>query len=324
MDAKASTHVCVSPLPQTEPNTLPAETPAVYLIVVSGGITGSMILLNEHGTSLGRSPENTFQFEDITVSRHHAAVAIDADGGVHVTDQGSSNGTFVNGKRIRGDRPVRLQDGDRIQLGSKVVLKLVRLDPHDERFQRELFERSVRDTLTSLYNRAYFLNQIGVLAERHAARGLGMALLMLDIDHFKRVNDRYGHTAGDEVLREVAAVIRESTRSEDLVARYGGEEFVISLPVSGQGLAIERAENIRRDLAARRIVARDDELHVTASVGLSFAPPGRWLTVAGLILAADQALYQAKAGGRNRVVAASYLVQTASKETDSVVLFSAG
>ena len=98
------------------------------------------------------------------------------------------------------------------RLGTNVVLKLVRLDPNDEQFQREMFERTVRDTLTGLYNRAYLLNQIGVLAERSAAQGIGLAVLMLDIDHFKQINDRYGHLAGDGVLRQVAAVIRESTQ----------------------------------------------------------------------------------------------------------------
>src|SRR5262249_48923502 len=157
---------------------------------------------------------------------------------------------------------------------------------HGERFQRDLFERSVRDTLTGLYNRAYFLGQVGVLADRHAAREIGLAILMLDIDHFKCVNDGYGHVAGDDVLREAAAVIRESTRAEDLVARYGGEEFVIALPVSIQELAIQRAEIIRRELATRRISAGDDEIQVTASVGLAFAPPGRSRNATALIISA--------------------------------------
>jgi diguanylate cyclase (GGDEF)-like protein len=320
MDTKGNTHICVSPVTQSDATPLPSVTPAIYMIVVSGGIPGSMILLSEHGTSLGRSPENTFQFEDITVSRRHALIAINADGSVSLTDHGSTNGTRVNGKAIAPKRAVRLEDGDRVQLGTKVVLKLVRLDPHDERFQRDLFERSVRDTLTGLYNRAYFLSQVGVLADRHAARGIGLAILMLDIDHFKCVNDTYGHVAGDEVLREVAAVIRESTRSEDLVARYGGEEFVIALPVSIQDLAIERAEIIRRELAERRIIATDDELQVTVSVGLSYAPPGRSRNVTALIISADQALYQAKADGRNRVIAASFLLHSAVRETDSMIL----
>jgi diguanylate cyclase (GGDEF)-like protein len=320
MDTKANTHICVAPVSQTDAMPVSATTPAIYMIVVSGGIPGSMILLSEHGTTLGRSPENTFQFEDIMVSRRHAQVAINPDGSVTMTDQGSTNGTRVNGKAIGPKRAVRLEDGDRVQLGTKVVLKLVRLDPHDERFQRDLFERSVRDTLTGLYNRAYFLGQVGVLADRNAARGIGLAILMLDIDHFKCVNDTYGHVAGDEVLKEVAAVIRESTRSEDLVARYGGEEFVIALPVSVQDLAVERAEIIRCELAARQIISSDDDYQVTASVGLSFAPPGRSRNATALIVSADQALYQAKADGRNRVVAASFLLESAARDTDSVLL----
>ncbi len=97
---------------------------------------------------------------------------------------------------------------------------------------------------------------------------------MLDVDHFKQINDRYGHVAGDDVLREVAAVIRESTRAEDLVARYGGEEFVIALPVSLASLAVRRAERIRVELAARTIAAGSRLVRLTASVGLSFNPPG--------------------------------------------------
>ena len=151
----------------------------------------------------------------------------------------------MNGKRIRPIGWSSWLTAIAFSLGTSVVLKLVRLDPNDEQFQREMFERTVRDTLTGLYNRAYLLNQIGVLAERSAAQGVGLAVLMLDIDHFKQINDRYGHLAGDGVLRQVAAVIRESTRAEDLVARFGGEEFVVVLPVSVPDLATERAERIR-------------------------------------------------------------------------------
>jgi diguanylate cyclase (GGDEF)-like protein len=302
MDAKANTQICRSPCFEAAAETQLGASPSVYMIVVSGGIPGTMLPLSEQSTTLGRSADTTFQLDDLTVSRQHALVSVDSAGGVHISDEGSANGTFVNGDRIARHCPRRLEDGDRVQLGTTVVLKLVRLDPRDERFQRELFERSVRDPLTGLYNRGYFLSQIGVLAARGAAQEVGLAVLMLDIDHFKRVNDQYGHLAGDGVLREVAAVIRESTRAEDLVARYGGEEFVIALPVSVPELATERAERIRGALADRRIDARDDEIQVTASLGLSFGPPGRARQTMALLQTADQALYQAKADGRNRVV----------------------
>jgi diguanylate cyclase (GGDEF)-like protein len=317
MDAKANTHVCVSPVPQTVPESASAAGHSAYMIVLAGGIPGTMVRLCDEGTSLGRSAENSFQIADIMVSRHHALVSIDDVGGVYVRDLGSTNGTFVNGKRIARRRTVKLSDGDRIHVGSQIVLKLVRLDPNDEQFQREMFERTVRDTLTGLYNRAYLLNQIGPLAERGATEGIGLALLMLDIDHFKRINDRYGHLAGDVVLREVASVIRESTRAEDLVARYGGEEFAVALPVSVPDLATERAERIRSSLTERRIIADGQEVQVTASIGLAFAPPGRSRNEMALFITADQALYRAKAEGRNRVVFGHFSTQLALRQRES-------
>src|SRR5262249_19728339 len=148
----------------------------------------------------------------------------------------------------------------------------------------------------------------------------GLAILMLDIDHFKQVNDRYGHMAGDDVLREVAAVIRESTRVEDLVARYGGEEFVIALPVSLIVLASQRAERIRLALARRRIDAPNHEVRVTASLGLAFSPPAWPRNERALIISADQALYQAKAQGRNRVVVAPVTAQCTTRTESSIIV----
>jgi diguanylate cyclase (GGDEF)-like protein len=290
------------------------------MIVVSGCIPGTMLPLNERGTTLGRSGDCDFQIDDITVSRRHARVALDSDGNAELTDLGSVNGTIVNGEKISTERPLLLENGDRVQLGAKVVFKLVRLDPHDERFQRDMFERTVRDTLTGLYHRTYFLSQIGVLAERCASGGQGMAVMMLDIDHFKRINDQFGHLAGDDVLREVATVIRESTRAEDLVARYGGEEFVFALPVALVVKAVQRAERIRLELAKRRIIAADQTVRLTASVGLAFSPPGWARNERALIISADRALYQAKALGRNRVIAAPAYAGDAAQRTDSSVI----
>ncbi len=254
---------------------------------------------------------------DITVSRFHAIFTIDSGGDVYVGDEASTNGTFVNGARLAGRRPVLLQDGDRIQLGNSVILKLVRLEPHDEEFQREMFERTVRDTLTGLYNRAYFLAQIRALSGRNANLGLGLAVLMLDLDNFKSVNDLYGHFAGDTVLKEVAAVLRESTRGEDLVARYGGEEFVVALPVASLAPAAARAERIKTSLARRPIRAGQDEICVTASLGVAFNPPNEANNEQALILTADRALYQAKSAGRNRVVLARHPAFASSRTESS-------
>jgi len=321
-DAKASTHVCLSPVLTAGNGKAFAKTSA-YLIMVSGGIPGTMFRLAEQAASFGRAADCTHHVHDITVSRFHATFTIDPGGEICVGDEASTNGTFVNGVRLAARKPVLLQDGDRIQLGTTVILKLVRLEPHDEEFQREMFERTVRDTLTGLYNRAYFLNQIRALSDRNAILGLGLAVLMLDVDNFKRVNDVYGHPAGDFVLKEVAAVLRESTRGEDLVARYGGEEFVIALPVASLPPAAARAERIKTSLARRPIRVSTDEICVTASVGVAFNPPDQANNEDSLILTADRALYQAKSAGRNRVVLATLpafgSAQTASSESLSAV-----
>jgi two-component system cell cycle response regulator len=277
-------------------------TRPMYLIVVAGGIPGEMIRLSQSGTRIGRSGENSWQLLDASISRRHASIGADGKGDVWITDLASTNGTFLNGKRLAGHVAYRLKDGDRLQFGASVVVKFVRLDPVDEQFQRDLFERTVRDPLTTLYNRAFFVEQLGALAERAAGLGLGLAVLMLDVDHFKRVNDSFGHDVGDQVLCEVAHVLRDSTRTEDLVARYGGEEFVAALPVSAPDQATERAERIRANLAARRIETPGSPLRVTASIGLAFAHPGRVRNPVSLISAADNCLYQAKNAGRNRVV----------------------
>ncbi len=163
MDAKAITHLCESPVAPACVEERPAHPSSPYLIMIRGGMPGTMLRVGEEDTTLGRSSENTFPFHDNTVSRHHATVTRDGTGSVSITDDRSTNGTFVNGERIEPHRATRLAEGDRIQLGTGVTLKLVYLDPYDERFQQEMFERTVRDAMTGLYNRAYFQAQIGSL-----------------------------------------------------------------------------------------------------------------------------------------------------------------
>lgn len=280
-------------------------TPSVYLIVIGGGTPGAMLRLSSGSNWLGRAFDNDMQVTDATVSRRHASFRIDGADLVWLTDLGSTNGTRHNGRRLVPHHPVLVRDGDRIRFGQSLLVKFVRPDPCEERFQREMFERTVRDPLTGLYNRTYFLEQLAPLVAASTAKGVGLAVLMLDIDHFKRINDTFGHAAGDIVLREAAAVIRQATRPEDLVARYGGEEFVIALPIIGTEQAAERAERIRKALAARRIAVAGGSLKVTASVGLVHAPASRTSVAAlALIASADRALYQAKEAGRDRVVTA--------------------
>lgn len=323
MDARGKTQICISTVAGEDPAAVPTDTSPLllYLIMVRGGVPGTMLRLAQKSSSLGRSADNTFQIHDSTVSRRHALITVDTSAAAWLMDLGSTNGTFVNGRRIPMHTPVQIGDGSRIQLGSATLLKYLKLDPCEEGFQRELYERSVRDNLTGLYNRGYFLSQIGPLAELNTMCELGLALILVDIDHFKQVNDTHGHHVGDLILREVADVLRESARGEDLVARYGGEEFILALPSCSLEQASERAERIRVRLSSRLVEASDARVSVTASLGLSFAPPGRIRDIAALITAADQALYRAKRTGRNRLVAHSMSDQEPGRKTESADAF---
>ena len=319
MEENSATHHCLTVVKDSLEPAYPASAPSpLYLIMLNGGIPGAMLQLSPSGTRLGRAGDNTIQLPETSISRYHALITVDAEGQPRLTDLDTTNGTFLNGKRLPPQTPVPVRDGDRLQFGAEVVLKFVRPDPCEERFQREMFERSVRDSLTGLFNRAYFLAEVGPLADRNALRGMSLALLMIDIDHFKRINDRYGHLVGDSVLREVSVVLRQALRTDDLIARYGGEEFVVALPVATPDQATERAERIRSALASRRILISDIPLKVTASLGLAFAPAGRPRSISNLIASADEGLYLAKNAGRNRIVFGPD-VRTRSRETRTAV-----
>ena len=169
---------------------------------------------------------------------------------------------------------------------------------------RVLAEVSARDSLTGLYNRWYVMEKIDSEMNRSLRHGSPVALLMLDIDHFKRINDSFGHTAGDSVLRSFGQVLRDSCRVYDVPGRYGGEEFCIVLPETRIGNTTAVAERIQQRLAESRFDVGDDRVAITASIGIagldSVADEGM-VTSAALIERADRALYSAKHLGRNRV-----------------------
>jgi len=166
--------------------------------------------------------------------------------------------------------------------------------------QERLREQAIHDTLTGLYNRRYLDETIGrelIAAERHA---YPVSVVMGDLDHFKAVNDRYGHLAGDEVLRVFGGVMKRHARGSDIYCRYGGEEFLLVMPRMAQSGAIERAEHLRSTMASAPVSYGTAQIAVTASFGVaSFPADGR--SGDDLIAAADAALYAAKAAGRNCV-----------------------
>jgi diguanylate cyclase (GGDEF)-like protein len=192
----------------------------------------------------------------------------------------------------------------------RITLEQVGLSIGNLKLRESLRQQSIRDMPTGLYNRRFLEEsaQREVLrASRRNAKDIndGLALLMIDIDHFKQFNDQHGHDVGDQVLHEVAQVLQRQTRGSDVAARYGGEEFTIVLTDMPVSLAFERAEQVRAGVEALSLHAAGKALGtVTISIGLAqFPTHGR--SVAELLIAADKALYEAKRTGRNRVVIAT-------------------
>jgi diguanylate cyclase (GGDEF)-like protein len=168
----------------------------------------------------------------------------------------------------------------------------------------KLESQSIRDGLTSLFNRHFMEIALERELHRAARRHVSLAVMMIDIDHFKVFNDTYGHEAGDVVLRAVGQCFQQSVRSEDIVCRYGGEEFVIILPEISEELSLERANTIRQNVNGLRMKFRGEPLRpITISVGLAMYPNPARGTV-DLLRKADHALYNAKRAGRDRIYVA--------------------
>ncbi|MBL0212663.1 MAG: diguanylate cyclase [Myxococcales bacterium] len=268
------------------------------LTVLTGTATGSMFKLprGEHG--IGRAQDALVRLIDDGVSRQHARVRLDTDQ-LWVEDLGSRNGTFVNGVRITDRTPLR--DGDKIQVGRTTVLRFAYHDEIDESFHENLMSSALRDPLTRLFNKRYFLDRLDSelkFARRHEA---SVSLLMLDLDHFKKVNDTHGHLAGDAVLINLAGILTKAVRNEDVVARFGGEEVAIILRAIPLDPAIQLADRLRKLVEQTVTPFGGLELRATVSVGAAGYPTTNAETIEELITSADRALYRAKDAGRNRV-----------------------
>ena len=274
------------------------ERNQAYLIVLSGGNVGEMYKISAtRETTLGRGKEATIRLLDEGVSRKHSQIRLHHNSLI-LEDLGSRNGTFCNGQKVTSHV---LQDGDKIQVGRTSVFKFTYSDYLDESFQRQMYDSALRDSLTRAFNKRYFQERLESefrFAERHLAP---LALLLMDIDHFKQVNDKHGHLAGDQVLSAFAKSIHKGIRSEDVFARYGGEEFAIITRAISQDAAVIFAERLRRVISDVKIPYANTCISITMSVGVACMPEYRAVSSIDLIAAADRMLYRAKRAGRNRV-----------------------
>ncbi|GMV12466.1 MAG: diguanylate cyclase [Polyangiaceae bacterium] len=274
----------------------PGNDSLVVIYAKEESLRGKRYKLEKSPLTIGRVPDNDVVLDDDAVSRRHAQVERRGEEWF-IVDVGSRNGTLHNEGELA--REAALTHGDRIKVGSTIFKYLTGADAESAYFE-EVFKLTITDGLTQVNNRRHLdeaLEREFLRARRHSRP---LSLLVLDIDFFKRINDQYGHLAGDHVLRELASLVQGRVRRDETVARYGGEEFVVLLPETAVDGAVSLAENLRARIEAHSFVFQGVTIPVTVSIGCAEVSAGDG-TGPDLFRRADEKLYQAKQGGRNRV-----------------------
>ena len=266
------------------------------MVVIHGEGLGRRTDIGNAPVLVGRSQEADLVIVHRSVSREHCRIWQENDG-YRIRDLGATNTTRVNECRIEQD--TALIDGDQVTVGES-ILKFISQDSVEARYHEEIYQLATHDALTDLYNRRHFIE----LADNEIARSIRharpLSLCILDVDLFKPVNDRYGHISGDEVLRQIAGLLRKQARNDDIAARIGGEEFALLLPECDAQAARGFAERLREDIAATVFTPGGEPQHITVSIGIAALAQDRDARPA-LMAAADAALYRAKSLGRNQV-----------------------
>jgi diguanylate cyclase (GGDEF)-like protein len=290
-----TTSVALQPEIETD---LDSPRDRAYLIVIAGSNVGEMHKIDREATVLGRSIDAHVRLIDDGISRHHCRIRMES-GQLVVEDMKSRNGTFCNGEKTSFHV---LEDGDKLQLGKTTILKFSYQDHLEENFQKQMFDSALRDGLTGAYNKRYFMDRLDSEIKFSLRHQVNLALMLLDLDHFKLINDNHGHLAGDKVLSTFAKAMHKSIRNEDVLARYGGEEFAIITRSISRDDIMRFAERLCRETSELDISYNDVKIPVTVSIGVATVPEDRARTPVELIEAADRVLYEAKKGGRTRVV----------------------
>jgi len=267
-----------------------------FLVCIYGGPTGRRFSLSKNPTMIGRGRSCEISIQQGTVSRTHAQVT-GTSGKRLVSDLGSTNGIFVNGNSKPSHE---LVCGDLLKIG-EVIFKYLAGDDIESAYHEEIYRLAIEDGLTQLPNKRYLLQFL----EREMARvqryERPICLMMIDVDHFKAINDNFGHLAGDHVLSELAELLRPRIRRDECLARYGGEEFTVVMPETMLRGASHFAEILRASVENHVFSFDEQVIPVTVSIGVArnvkdIDSPAK------LLASADECLYKAKGSGRNRVI----------------------
>lgn len=255
---------------------------------------GKRQVLGNETLRVGRERGNQIVLQSDSVSRRHCRLDR-RKSAWFIKDLGSTNGTYVNDELIE---EYQLRRGDQIKIGDTIFKYLSGQDV-EAQYHETIYRMTIMDGLTNVHNKRYLLETLEREIPRAIRHQRPLSLCMFDLDHFKQVNDTYGHIAGDYVLKEVAGVVRSRLRPDDVIARYGGEEFAVLLPETDLKGAQVIAEELRKLVADRVFEFEGESIPVTISIGCTQLRGED--DAMKLIKAADVKLYEAKRGGRNRV-----------------------
>ena len=282
----------------------PPKRKRACLVQYNGAKIGKRYPLVEADSVVGRNNDVEIVITEQSVSRRHARF-IQSDKAVEVEDLASANGTFVNDVKVQ-TRAV-LKDGDMIRLGT-ILMKFFAHDNIESIMADKIYKMATIDAGTQIFNKQYLLDAVESEFKFSKTYSRALSVIYYDLDFFKKVNDTYGHNAGDYVLRESANVVKGMVRKDDILGRFGGEEFVIILPNTELRIAADLAERIRDGISKHPFVidfdAPDGRKRIThrqtISVGVSQLS-AEHTTPEALLDSADRKLYTSKQSGRNRV-----------------------
>ncbi len=284
----------VTPYPDVRIKNGDGQDCLVIIYTVNSRELGKRFSLAGGAVKLGRGGENTIILDNDSVSRRHARVEV-RNGEHFLVDMNSTNGTYVNDEIVHDHA---LRRGDQIKIGD-TILKFLSGSDLESQYHETIYRMTIMDGLTSIHNKRYLIEQLEREISRATRHARPLTLVMIDIDHFKDVNDTLGHLAGDQVLKEVAQLAKSRLRPDDVIARYGGEEFAIVLPETKLRGGILIAQQLRQMIEDEAFVFEDDEIQVTVSCGVSELEAD-W-RCNEFLRDADRKLYEAKRSGRNRV-----------------------